>query len=103
MENKQRIIEQIVAGPKHIHPVVNKAPLGIHNKSSENENNGKKLPQNGRESKKSSELWKTAHKLNGKKSLWSSINRDAAQVEGKESTRERKEFIAIGDSMLDNI
>ena len=48
LENKQRIIKQLVAGHEHIHPVVNKAPMGIHNKSSKNENIGKTLRQNGR-------------------------------------------------------
>lgn len=65
LENKQRIIEQLIAWPKSIHQVVNKAPMGINDK---NENkNEKKLPKQGYETKKNSELREMAQKLDGKK------------------------------------
>ena len=41
LENKQRIIEKLIAGPKQIYPKVNTAPMGI----SGNETKEKKLQQ----------------------------------------------------------
>ena len=50
LENKQRIIEKLIAGPKQIHPEVNKAPVGISEESG-NETKEKKLSQNKNETK----------------------------------------------------
>ena len=65
LENKQSIIEQLIGGPKHAHPVVNKCPKGI------NDTNGrvakeKKPPPKGHDTK-TLKISETYHKANGKR------------------------------------
>ena len=112
LENKQRVIEKLIAGPEQIHPEVNTAPVGISEQSG-NETKEKKLPQKKNEIKRKTEVSETSNKANGKKvtnnkctenkSLESNSNKDDNQVASKDSVKERKIFVVVGDSMLNNI
>ena len=75
LENEQRVIGQLVAGPKQIHPVVNKAPMGI-NDNSENEKIEMKLPQKVRRKEEfrakgdgSKTRWEKSHGNNNRKDV----------------------------------
>ena len=61
LENKQRIIEKLIAGPKQIYPEVNTAPMGIRG----NETKEKKLPQRENETRENKGNRSTSKSNNG--------------------------------------